>query len=377
MALPTHTFSRAFSPIAVVAALSLALAGCKTAAPATDDAALTASIQKQIAADSAVAGQPIATVVTSGVATLSGSVGNDAQRTIAARDAASVTGVKEVVNNISLASAQAVAPLPAPLPYASSTNRPSAVKPQPNRQPAPIERHDDRQNDSQRAYNQAPSTQQAPYQPQPTVQPPPAAPAFRNVTVPSGNAISVRITETLDSATTQSDTTFSGVLASDVLVDGLVAIPAGAAVSGHVDEVHEAGHFKGNALITVSLTEISRRGDRIAVTSEPYTITGKGRGVNTAEKTGGGAAVGAILGGIFGGGKGAAIGAGAGAGVGAGSNAITRGQQVQIASESVVRFRLANPITVRVRTDGARSTSQDVRGDGLERHRNNNGPDQP
>ena len=157
------------------------------------------------------------------------------------------------------------------------------------------------------------------------------------------------------------------MVASDVIVDGVVAIPSGSNVSGHVDAVQEAGHFKGNSLLTVSLTDISRRGDRIAVTSEPYTVSGKGRGVNTAEKTGGGAAVGAVLGGIFGGGKGAAIGAAAGGGVGAGSNAVTRGQQVQIASESVVRFRLANPVNVRVRTDN----TQDVRGDGLDRHRNN------
>ena len=104
--------------------------------------------------------------------------------------------------------------------------------------------------------------------------------------------------------------------------------------------------------LTISLTAITRRGEHFTVSSDPYTVTGKGRGTNTAEKTGGGAAVGAILGGIFGGGKGAAIGAAAGAGAGAGSNAITRGQQVQIASESVVRFHLTTPITVRVRTDG-------------------------
>ena len=364
MASSFHSLSRARSCSAALA-LSLAFAGCKSASAPVDDATLTGAIQKQLSTDNAIAGQPIQTVVASGVATLSGSVGNDAQRSLAARDAASVAGVKEVVNNIALASAQATAPPPVPIPYTTPTNRPAAVKPQPIRQAAPIERHDlDRRDDNQRAYNQPPPATQPSIQPQPSAPPPPA---FRSVTVPSGDAISVRITETLDSATTQPGTTFSGVVASDVLVDGQVAIPAGSSVSGSVDEVHEAGHFKGNSLLTLSLNSLSRRGDRIALTTEPYTVSGKGRGVNTAEKTGGGAAVGAILGGIFGGGKGAAIGAAAGGGVGAGSNAITRGQQVQIASESVVRFRLANSITVRVRTDG----TQTVHGDGLERHRNN------
>ena len=370
MAATTYTYLRAISPLAALA-LSAAFVGCKSTAPAADDATLAAQIQKQLSADNAIAGQPVQTVVAGGVATLSGSVGNDAQRAIAARDAASVSGVKEVVNNITLASAQAIAPAPAPIPYNTPTNKPTAVRPQPLRQPAPIERtqDSDRRDRDQHAYNQPPAT---PYpaavqQPAPQAPQAPPPPTFRTVTVPSGNTIPVRITQTLDSATTQSDTTFSGVVASDVIVDGVVAIPSGSNVSGHVDAVQEAGHFKGNALLTVSLTDISRRGDRIAVTSEPYTVSGKGRGVNTAEKTGGGAAVGAVLGGIFGGGKGAAIGAAAGGGVGAGSNAVTRGQQVQIASESVVRFRLANPVTVRVRTDN----TQDVRGDGLDRHRNN------
>ena len=93
---------------------------------------------------------------------------------------------------------------------------------------------------------------------------------------------------------------------------------------------------------------------------------GEGRGKNTAEKVGGGAAVGAILGGIFGGGKGAAIGAAAGGGVGAGANTVTRGQQVQIPSETVVRFKLSDPIIVHV-TTGAFSGDS---GPDLERRNN-------
>jgi hypothetical protein len=76
-------------------------------------------------------------------------------------------------------------------------------------------------------------------------------------------------------------------------------------------------------------------------------VEGNGRGKNTAEKIGGGAAVGAILGGIFGGGRGAAIGAGAGAGGGAIVQGATRGQQVRIPSETIIRFRTEAPFSVR------------------------------
>src|SRR6202044_3583459 len=94
------------------------------------------------------------------------------------------------------------------------------------------------------------------------------------------------------------------------------------------------------------LTSITRHDEKLSITTDPYSVQGKGRGANTAEKVGGGAAVGAILGGILGGGKGAAIGSVAGGGVGAGAQAATRGQQVQIPSETVVRFKLSNPIIV-------------------------------
>jgi hypothetical protein len=56
--------------------------------------------------------------------------------------------------------------------------------------------------------------------------------------------------------------------------------------------------------------------------------------------------VGAILGGLLGGGKGAAIGAVTGGGVGAGVNGVTKGQQVQIPTETLVSFHLQSPISV-------------------------------
>ena len=329
----------------------LCVAGCRSKPVTVDDAALTTTIQNQLTSDGSIAGQPVQVAVSGGIATLSGTVQNDAQRTIAARDAAGVTGVKEVVDNISVSSpstASAAVNAPPPAPLSAPPRRTEAkVRPQvqqsqndtPAHEPAPVERV----TPSQQAYV-SPPVQQAP--------PPPPAPTFKTVTVVSGESIPVRMTQTLDSASTQAGASFSGVVSSDVLVDGLVAIPAGSAVSGHVDDVKDAAHFKGSASLTLSLSSVTRRGEHIPVTTDPYTVEGKGRGSNTAEKVGGGAAVGAILGGIFGGGKGAAIGAAAGGGTGAGVNAVTRGQQVQVASESVVRFKLQTPMTVRVRTDG-------------------------
>jgi hypothetical protein len=136
-----------------------------------------------------------------------------------------------------------------------------------------------------------------------------------------------------------------------------VIIRQGAAVSGRVIAVQEAAHYKGSSLLTIELTSLTRQGERLTITTDPYSVQGKGRGANTAEKVGGGAAVGAILGGIIGGGKGAAIGAAAGGGAGAGVNTVTRGQQVQIPSETLIRFNLTNTLSLKVAVKETESTT--------------------
>jgi hypothetical protein len=55
---------------------------------------------------------------------------------------------------------------------------------------------------------------------------------------------------------------------------------------------------------------------------------------------------GAIIGAIAGGGKGAAIGAAAGGGTGAAVQVLTKGPQVKVPSETLLEFRLQQPVTV-------------------------------
>ena len=358
----------------VTLSLALVVAGCKSA-PATDDASLNSQVQTRLSSDQSLTGQPIQATVASGVVTLNGSVSNDTARTIASNDAAQVAGIKTVVNNLVVqqpAPPPAVASMPQPAPpppapvHSTKPGKPSASLPQ-HFQPAPIVR-----NTAAPAPQPMPQQNQAPaalpVQAQlPPPPPPPPAPVEHNITLPAGTAIPVRITQTLDSATTQTGDKFTGAVASDIIVDGMVVLPQGTPVTGHVDEAKDAAHYKGSSLLTLSLTSISRRGERIEVATEAYTKQGEGRGKNTAEKVGGGAAVGAILGGILGGGKGAAVGAAAGGGVGAGAHTVTRGQQVQIPSESVVRFKLSDSILVHVTTGGG---SQGNSGPTLEHHDN-------
>jgi hypothetical protein len=342
--------------------VGLGLAGCKNSPPAppTDDASLTAAVQSRIAGDGAISAEPIQSSVQGRVATLAGNVSSEAARSLAAADAAQVLGIKTVVNNLSVQTpppiVAAATPPAAPAPLAPALPKPKpvpTVKPKPaqvvreappaDAPPPPV------------AQVGPPSTPAQDLPPAPP--PPPPPPAFRDVTVLAGTTIPIRITQTLDSATTQQGENFSGTIAADVITDGLVVFRQGTPVSGRVVAVQEAAHYKGSSLLTIELTSITRHDEKLSITTDPYSVQGKGRGANTAEKVGGGAAVGAILGGILGGGKGAAIGAAAGGGAGAGVNTVTRGEQVQIPSETLIRFNLTNTLSLKVPTKDTDSTT--------------------
>ncbi len=334
---------------------AMLLAACKSAPLATDDASLNAKVTSSLAADQNLKGQSIQATVSSGVVTLNGSVTTDTVRNIATGDVAQIAGVKTVIDNIVVQPAPAMATVPpAPAPAASmpspahvstaKTIKPSAMvaatEPPPTAPvPAPVVRN-------------TPPPQPAPVLPAAPIAartpPPPPIPVVHTITLPVGSAIPVRMTQTLDSSKTKAGDSFTGEIATDLMVDDLLVLPQGTPVTGHVDAAQDAAHYKGSSLLTLSLIAINRKGERIEVSTEAYTKQGEARGKNTAEKVGGGAAIGAILGGILGGGKGAAIGAAAGGGAGAGANTITRGQEVQIPSESVVRFRLLDPIQIRL-----------------------------
>jgi BON domain len=346
--------------ITTILTLAITISGCKSHPAPPDDTSLNAAIQSRITSDSALSTEPIQSTVQSGVATLIGTVSSEAARSLAAADAAQVPGIKTVVNNLTVQAPAAVAaakppppPAPAPLPPAPAVAQKAPVA---KLKSAPVVREAE-------PLPPPPTPELAAAPPPPPVAaaplppPPPPPPAFRNITIPPGTTIPVRITQTLDSATTQQGDPFTGIIATDIIIDGLVAVRQGTTVSGRVSAVQEAAHYKGSSLLTIELTGINRRGENLAVSTEPYSVQGKGRGKNTAAKVGGGAAVGAILGGIIGGGKGAAIGAAAGGGVGAGANTITRGEQVQIASETLVNFQLTNTLALKVPTKNTESTS--------------------
>lgn len=300
-------------------------------APPTDSQ-ITAQVQSQIASEDALKSLPIQVEAANGVVTLSGKVNDDAARELAANDAAQVAGVKTVVNNLIVAPERAAAPPPVRrLEPKKKKAAPVVADDNPPPPPPAVE---------------TPISQVAAAPPPPP--PPPPKPVAEAITIPAGTDLPVRISEALETGKTQTNDAFHGVLTSDLIIDGVVAIPQGSAITGRVVDSKDAAHFKGNASLSLELTQVAAKSKQLTLVTDPLVREGAARGKNTAEKAGGGALLGTLIGALAGGGKGALIGAAAGAGAGAGVNAITKGQQVKIPSETILRFKLKDPAQVTV-----------------------------
>ncbi|MFY9530118.1 MAG: hypothetical protein WAR24_14510 [Candidatus Acidiferrales bacterium] len=175
---------------------------------------------------------------------------------------------------------------------------------------------------------------------------PPAQANTNAITVPAGTSLLVRMIDTVDSSKNRIGDIFHGSLEDPLVVGNTVLSPKGADVYGKLAQAKSAGKISGSSDLTLELTGVRINGVIQPVNSTDYNVAGKSRGKQSAERIGGGAAVGAIIGAIAGGGKGAAIGAGVGAGAGTAVQVMTHGQQVRVPSETLLEFRLQQPLTV-------------------------------
>jgi hypothetical protein len=180
-----------------------------------------------------------------------------------------------------------------------------------------------------------------------------AAPAeqkaqFREVTIPSGIALSIKLASTVASDKSKVEDPVRGSLTKPVVVNGATAVPAGSPVSGSVLEAKEAGRVKGLASIAI-------RFDRLSVENETHNIRtariareAKPTKGEDAKKVGIGAGAGALVGALAGGKKGALVGGAVGAGAGTGVVLATRGDEVRLPAGTVVTTTLQEPLTIQV-----------------------------
>ena len=166
------------------------------------------------------------------------------------------------------------------------------------------------------------------------------------VTVPSGTAINVRLTQAIDVDVSKAGQTFKAIVDDPVMIGGSVVIPRGASAVLQAAQVQQSGKMKGSDKISLKLNSIAFGGVVYEVASSYVESKGQGEGRRTARKVGGGAGLGAIVGGIAGGGEGAAIGAAVGGVTGA---AVAGGgeEHLQLPAETRLQFQLSAAVNVR------------------------------
>ena len=333
-----------------------------------DDQKIVTTIQAQLQKDDAVSGE-VSVESLLGTVTLNGHVSTEAARRLAAREAAAAPGVKQVINNLTVTEAVEAEAAPA----RKGREARHAREPRESREPREARERAPRPSAKRDivALNTAPPADSAPV-PAPAAAPTPAPvpapvpggareperfapvtpsapaapPAPTKYTVPEGTTLTVRLVDTIDSSKNKPGDTFRATLNAPIRVDGDVAVPAGADVEGRIVDASNAGRFTGHSELKLELTKLTVHGNVYELQTADYDRADKGRGKGTAETVGGGAAIGAIIGAIAGGGKGAAIGTVAGGGAGGAARGVKGGKSMKFPSESVLSFRLQQPITV-------------------------------
>jgi hypothetical protein len=179
---------------------------------------------------------------------------------------------------------------------------------------------------------------------------PPPAPTIRVSgapnTIPAGTRLDVRTNEAIGSSQGEGKT-YSAQIELDVVdADGKVLLPKGSPVELVVMETKEKSGVRGAGL-QLGMRSVTVNGQtHLVISQELQQTTGLGRNRGTAEKVGGGAALGTVIGAAAGGTRGAVIGGLAGAAAGALAQVLTAGKEVKIPAETVLQFRLDEPMVL-------------------------------
>jgi hypothetical protein len=167
--------------------------------------------------------------------------------------------------------------------------------------------------------------------------------------IPAGVTLAIRADQDIKAQDATSGQTYQAEIAQDVMdPNGNMIIPRGApATLVVVDNSND----NNNKDLSLALQSLNINGRNYMV--QTNTVQGSndktgGIGANkrTGKYVGGGALAGAVIGAIAGGGKGAAIGAAVGAAGGAGAQVLTRGHSINVPAETVLNFKLDQPIVL-------------------------------
>lgn len=186
----------------------------------------------------------------------------------------------------------------------------------------------------------------APVPPAPA--PAPAVPEYRELVVPAGTVMPLRLVSAVASDTSQVEDLVRATLRGDLAVDGHV-LPAGTEVLGHVLDAERSGRVRGRARVAFRFDTLRFGGEEYTLRTETVERIADATKGEDAAKIGVGAGAGAALGALLGGGSGATRGAAIGAAAGTGAVLATRGDEVRLEAGEPVETTLTAPLTLLVR----------------------------
>ena len=175
-------------------------------------------------------------------------------------------------------------------------------------------------------------------------------PAVREITIPAGTVLPVDLETPVGSDISRVEQRVEARLRQPLRINGVVVLPAGTPVNGHVTAARRPGKVKGVGYVAMRFTELDTPGTGTTRISSA-TI---GRSAPATKQTDtveilGPAAAGAVIGRIAGGKGAARKGAVIGGAAGTGYVLSTRGKEVRLAKGANLSVRLTAPVTVRVR----------------------------
>lgn len=167
------------------------------------------------------------------------------------------------------------------------------------------------------------------------------------LTVPTGTLVSVRLQQSVSSASARPGEAFAAVLDEPLVSEGRTIAPRGATVTGRVVSAHKSGHLHHPAYLRLALVAVDVNGKELPMhTSSVFAQGGSHKKRNLA-LIGGGTGAGALIGAIAGGGKGALIGSAVGAGAGTVGAYATGEKNAGFGAERRLTFRLTQPLELK------------------------------
>ncbi|MGE5114543.1 MAG: hypothetical protein ACM3JB_27090 [Acidobacteriaceae bacterium] len=169
--------------------------------------------------------------------------------------------------------------------------------------------------------------------------------------IPAGTNLSIRADQNIQAKDVTQGQTYQAEIAQDVMgSNGNIILPRGTPAQLIVVDTNPNNNGNNNGKdLSLALNSVNVNGRSYYVQSNAVqggNSDNGGIGMNkrTGKYVGGGALAGAVIGALAGGGKGAAIGAILGGAGGAGAQVLTRGHEINVPAETVLNFKLDQPI---------------------------------